>query len=160
MAAPYNRVSAKAEQAVRLWIVSQNVGISSDQIVVGRSSAGKSYNQLVVVYAEKSKERPTGSGNSDVKIKVLVKTTKGDSTETDTSHETLCGKVFDALSAYDPTNPNYFAEQLSALVEDFTVFGNGQDIPSETESGIPEAEADAWQDVETLLLYCAPSDIS
>lgn len=155
MAAPFNHIGAKVEKAAVAWLASQNIG--TENIYRGKRSADKN-GPCIIVYSESAEESPVGSGNWRVKLKTMVKFPLGDSEDEDEDDsDAITGKTFDALLANDTTNDNYLSEQLSALIDDFTAFGNPKDRPKSIESGV---DGDCWADTLTIEIYCCGKDVS
>lgn len=153
MSAPYNFIHNKTESMAVLWLTSQTIG--TEAIYQGKRSLDKA-GQCVVCYVEKSVEDPPNSKNYRQVLKVIVRTPFGAAAD-DTSHASLVGKTFDALSMGHTTDPNYFRDTLSALVADYTVLGFfTPDVAME--SG-PD-ENNRWQDEMRLGIYCCGADIS
>jgi len=160
MAAPYNRILSKVEKAIKAWLATRSIG--TDNIYTGKRSLDKEA-PCVIVYAEKATEYPRNSGHYTVAVHIFVKSDMAGpdsevvATAREDAHDTLVAKTFDSMKVFDLADPNYLAEQISAQVDDFTVYNVGETGSEDVEAG---ADEDAWQDKMTLTLYCCNADIS
>ncbi len=160
MAAPYNVILSKCEKAIKAWLATRSIGTTN--IYTGKRSLDKAA-PSVIVYAEKATEYPRNSGHYNVTVHIFVKSDMAgpendtQATTQEDAHDTLVAKTFDSMKVYDTVTANYLADQISALVSDFTVYNVGETGGEDVEAG---ADEDVWQDKMTLTLYCCNADIT
>ena len=160
MAAPYNRILAKVEEAIKAWLGTRSIG--TDNIYTGKRSLDKEA-PCVIIYAEKATEYPRNSGHYNVTVHIFVKSdmagpgNETEATAQEDAHDALVAKAFDSMKVYDTVTANYLATQISAQVSDFTVYNVGETGSEDVEAGVDE---DVWQDKMSLTLYCCNADIT
>lgn len=127
MAAPYNLLCDKAEQAIKAVIVAAATGISDDQIFTAFNSGNDDTigTHSVSIVCQGGIEDGFNTGNYRLTATVTVESNLDQDVEDEggtevTTHRQYVGKVFDALTV----DPATLATSLSSAVSDFYVYGS------------------------------------
>lgn len=126
------------------------------QVCTGKDPRDKEALPLVICAAEGdgAEEDPKGTGNFWIQMTVMVKTSPlapGDDAAKKATSQALVSKVYNAIVV------DNLPAQLSAAVEDFTVFPNAVIFQSPN-SG--RSDDDVWVDEFPMRVLCCPSRLA